>query len=255
MPASAPGASAGVPARAHDPARVPVGWTADGVDRRAVTAALDKRQAGWDVMNLDVDANADMIPWLHSLVTDDEFGHAVAECRRRHERQQASSCQWRQDIVLRRSAGGEATVAAVRARVTPALVDEEAGDTPPTPACRRFARCVAEAWRGRPGMFPEGADAYAHVTPDGDAYLALTVPVHHLDAGGLDPAAYRRAYERRLATIEERIGKREGALAAAEDEGVRSRRALDAMYYSLLLERGWTRDYRLYLRHLREHAP
>lgn len=242
--------AAGVQPRPLDPVPRRFGWS-DGIDDGLLAQVLDRTASGMDVVLLDLEGNADMVPWLESLVAEDEFGRAVAECRRRYERRQTSRCAWEQDVVLRKDPGGAASVVAVRPRISPDQRLDEPG-TPFAPECKAWAQCVAEAWKGRPGAFPQGADDHVTTADDGSQLIALRTGVHHLETQGADAGEYRRIYQDRMARVDERMRKREQAYVDAEDEGVRTRGSRDGLYYNLLLERGQLEDYRAYLEYLQE---
>ncbi|MCX4247974.1 hypothetical protein [Paraliomyxa miuraensis] len=244
------GRGVGVVVRAVDPAIPSAGWRSSELDPELLDQVLEQPL---DAVLLDVDSNTELIPWLEGLVTDDAFGRAVAECRRSHERHQRGRCNWDQDVVLQRSPDGETTVVAVEPRTIPGEHSPETSEM--ASDCRAWARCVAAAWKERPGRFPHGVDDRVTTTKDGAQLVALRSGVHHLEAYGLDPAAYRARYEEAMAQLEAKMEQREQAYQRAEDEGLRSRRSLDNLYYSLLLERGRHDDYRRYLEYLQEHAP
>lgn len=245
---------AGVPARAVDPPQFPAGWRASDLDPELLDAVLSRPVVGMDAVLLDLDANAEMVPWLNSLVSDDEVGQAVAECRRTHERRQRGRCNWDQDVVVRRDPAGETSVVAVRPRTLPGEPDDQSGE-PMTPECQSWAKCVADAWKGRAGIFPHGAEHHATTADDGSMLIAVRAGVHHLEAYGKGFADYQATYEDGMARLEEKIRLREQAYGEAEDEGIRTKNAREGLYHNLLLERGRVEDYRAYLAYLREHGP
>lgn len=245
--------AAGVQRRPFDPVPFRTGWRSDGMDAKLLADVLNRTMSGMDVALLDLQANADMVPWLQSLVADDEFGQAVAECRNRHERQQTARCSWEQDVVVRRDAEGTASVVAVQPRTSPEQRPDEPG-TPYTPECKAWAQCVADAWKGRPGQFPHGADDYVTAGEDGSQFIALRTAVHHVEAYGTDAAEYRNVYQDSLSRLEKKIQLREQAYLEAEDDGLRSKNSREGLYHNLLLERGHVEDYRAYLRYLNERG-
>lgn len=241
----------GVPARGSDPAFRNLGWKSDALDHEILAEVLQKTASSMDLMLLDLEANAELVPWLDSLVADDDFGQAVAECRNEYERQQKSPCIWYQDVILKRDAKGDASVAAVQPRIAPHQRKERT-DGPLAPECRAWAQCVSSAWKGRPGLFPQGVDDYVTTSKDGSEFIAIRTGVHHRGAYGSDSTLteYQEAYEEGIAQLEEKTRRREQAYIEAEDTRVRSKTAREGLYYHLLLERGRIDDYRAYLRYL-----
>ena len=246
--------AAGVQARAIDPARARAGWTADDVDAELLAAALRRPIWGMDAATLDLQANADMVAWLQGFAGDDEFGQAVAECRRRYERSQPGDCMLDQDVVVRRSPKGEASVVAVLPRFPDEGSDPPA--EPPSRECRAWAQCVAHAWEDRPGRFPHGAGDRVTTGGDGSELLAIRAAMSdalHLRAHGIDLPAYLALYEARIQELEAKIRMREQAYVDAEDEGIRSKAAREGLFHNLLLDRGKLEDARAYLRYLYAH--
>ncbi len=243
--------AAGVQDRDFDPAQSGFGWRSSEIGQKVLTETLSQPMLAMDVALLDLQANADLVPWLDGLVADDEFGRAVAECRNRYERQQRSTCHWEQDIVLRRDPQGESSVVAVQPRISPDQ-NTDAPGTPFSPECKAWAQCVATAWKGRPAPFPKGASKLLTADEDGSELIALRKLVYHLGAHGLDSDEYKAAYRDRMARLDEKVRQREQAYAEAEDEGARSLTAREGLYHNLLLERGRIEDARAYLRYLDE---
>jgi hypothetical protein len=247
--------AAGVQARAIDPAKARLGWTSTNVDPALLAAALRRPLWGSEASMLDLQANADMVPWLQGFAGDDEFGQAIAECRRRHERSQPSPCVREQDVVVRRSPQGEASVVAALPRIHP---DDhfDGAEEPPSTECRAWAQCIAHAWEGRPARFPQGAGDRMTTGDDGSELIAIRTDVSdmlHLDVQGTDLAAYLATYEDRIERLDEKIRMREQAYVDAEEQGVRSRAALEGLFHNLLLDRGKLEDARAYLRYLYAH--
>lgn len=242
----------GVQARNFDPTVREGGWVADGVDRDLLQEVLDKPSSGMDAALMDLQANRELVPWLGSLVADDDFGQEIARCRARYERHQKTRCFWYQDIVIRRKPTGEASVAAVRPRITPELLADQS-TAPPDADCQAWAKCVAAAWKGRPGLFPEGADDYVTVGNDGSEYISLRSAVHHLEAYGTSGSEYSSRYRDRISRLEEKTKLREQAYLESEEAGDQSKNAREALYHNLLQERGWIADHRAYLEYLRQH--
>lgn len=239
----------GVSHRDIDPATLRLGWQADGVDPELLEEVLDKPASGMDVAMLDLEANKELIPWLGSLVAEDEFGQAIAHCRAKHERHQQSRCSWGQDVVLRRTPEGEARVVAVNPRISPDQRHDQSED-PLDANCQEWARCVAQAWKGRAGPFPHGADDLVTKGDDGADYIALRAGVHHLEAYATGATEYRARYQDRIPRLEEKTRLREQAYLESEEEGERTRKARDALYHNLLQERAWLEDYEAFLRYL-----
>lgn len=240
----------GIQERHVDPAPFRTGWRSAEVDENVLAEALSRPMYPTDVALRDLQRNQELVPWLDGLVSEDEFGRAVAECRKRHERQQTEPCVWEQDIVLRRDSEGQASVVAVLPRVEP----EHNPDSPKTPfatECKAWASCMAAAWKNRPGFFPEGANDSLTRSEDGSGFVAIRTTVYHLGAHGVSQLEYENAYADRLARLEERVRLREQAYVEAEDAGLRSLRSREGLYYNLLLERGQIADARAYLQYLR----
>jgi hypothetical protein len=246
--------ASGVQARAIDPALARIGWTAADVDPELLDAALRRPIWGTEAAILDLQANADMVAWLQGFAGDDEFGQAVAECRRRYERSQPRPCVQEQDVVVRRDPQGEASVVAV----VPRLPDDPFGPPgePSSRECRAWAQCAAHAWEGRPGRFPQGAGDRVTTGDDGSELIAIRTyasGMTHLDAHGIDLSTYLAIYEDDIQQLEVKIRMREQAYVDAEEEGVRSRAARESLFHNLLLDRGKLEDARAYLRYLYMH--